>query len=67
MDNTYPSVGTFEDFVKLCCYNCNSVQGERMFKGRDDKKDIATDIRVITFSDYNCCYPPEVYFVIVIS
>lgn len=21
VDNSYPSVGTFEDFVKLCCYN----------------------------------------------
>ncbi|MDD3640160.1 MAG: hypothetical protein PHG33_08820, partial [Bacteroidales bacterium] len=54
VDNTYPSVGTFEDFVKLCCYNCNSVQGERMFKVGTISEDIATDIRVITFSDYNC-------------
>ncbi|MFA5434282.1 MAG: hypothetical protein WC319_15665, partial [Candidatus Paceibacterota bacterium] len=54
VDNTYPSVGTFEDFAKLCCYNCNSVQGERIFKVGTVSEDIATDIRVITFSDYNC-------------
>jgi hypothetical protein len=54
VDNTYPSVGTFEDFVKLCCYNCNSVQGVRLFKVGTISEDIATDIRVITFSDYNC-------------
>ncbi|MDD3944616.1 MAG: hypothetical protein PHS38_07880, partial [Bacteroidales bacterium] len=54
VDNTYPSVGTFEDFVKLCCYNCNSVQGERMFKVGTVSESIATDIRVMTFSDYNC-------------
>ena len=54
VDNTYPSVGTFEDFVKLCCYNCNSVQGVRMFKVGTINEDIATDIRVITASDYNC-------------
>ena len=54
VDNTYPSVGTFEDFVKLCCYNCNSVQGARLFKVGTISEDIATDIRVITFSDYNC-------------
>ncbi|MFA5445787.1 MAG: hypothetical protein WC262_12520, partial [Bacteroidales bacterium] len=54
VDNTYPSVGTFEDFAKLCCYNCNSVQGERIFKVGTVSESIATDIRVMTFSDYNC-------------
>lgn len=54
VDNTYPSVGTFEDFVKLCCYNCNSVQGVRMFKVGTVSESIATDIRVLNFSDYNC-------------